>query len=948
MSDQASFSPSTTVTDKVKETIDQAAMATPVAKVKGLVFHRVFSREGIHPFDEIAWELRDATITNEKGEVVFSQKEVEVPTFWSQTATNIVVSKYFRGRLGTPDRETSVRQMVTRVAKTMADWGRKDGFFKTSTDADIFEMELKALLVNQMYAFNSPVWFNVGVVERPQCSACFINSVQDDMRSILNLAVTEGMLFKGGSGTGTNFSTLRSSKEYLGNSSGKSSGPVSFLKGFDAFAGVIKSGGKTRRAAKMVIMDIDHPDVVEFINSKASEEKKAWALIDAGYDGSFNGEAYGSVFFQNANHSVRLTDEFMAAVEKNGKWQTHYVTTKEVCETYDARDLMKQIAEAAHLCGDPGLQFDTTVNDWHTCSNTDRIYASNPCSEYMFLNDSACNLGSINLMKFRTENNDLDVVKFKQAIDVVITAMEISVSNSSYPTPMIEQNSHDFRPLGLGFANLGAFLMVRGLAYDSDDGRSFAAAITALMTGEGYVQSARIAQEVGTFKYYHFNEKPFLRVIGKHRRAAHQLQPQGVSSALLNAAKGVWDEAEELGSKTGFRNAQISVLAPTGTIAFLMDCDTTGIEPDIALVKYKWLVGGGLMKIVNNSVPEALQTLGYDSSQAQAILKYVDEKDTIEGAPELKPEHLSVFDCAFKAKNGVRSIHYLGHIRMMAAVQPFLSGAISKTVNMPTDATVEDIQEAYLLSWKYGLKAIAVYRDGCKRTQPLVTSLDKHKDDKSAVVTAQVIKPARRRMPEERQAITHSFTIGNHKGYISAGLYEDGTLGEIFIRMSKEGSTISGLMDAMATITSISLQYGVPLKVLVNKMAHVRFEPSGFTSNENIRIAKSIVDYIFRWLAYKFLPPEDLAFIGLNNLQTDLNNLESKPSAGAEDFQKQKEMLQAEEGKVYQQTVLNLEAMHSTFDTQSDAPACDTCGAIMVRNASCYKCLNCGGTSGCS
>ncbi|MCX6784762.1 MAG: vitamin B12-dependent ribonucleotide reductase [Candidatus Komeilibacteria bacterium] len=947
MSDNAGFSPSATVAEKIKETVADNSSPITANKTKGLSFIRMFSREGVHPFDEIAWELREAVITNEKGEVVFSQKEVEVPSFWSQSATNIVVSKYFRGRLGTAERETSVRQMVTRVAKTMADWGKKDGYFKTEIDAQVFEMELTSMLVNQMYAFNSPVWFNVGVVERPQCSACFINSVQDDMRSILNLAVTEGMLFKGGSGTGTNFSTLRSSKEYLGNSSGKSSGPVSFLRGFDAFAGVIKSGGKTRRAAKMVIMDIDHPDIPEFINSKANEEKKAWALIDAGYDGSFNGEAYGSVFFQNANHSVRLTDEFMSAVEKNGKWQTHYVTTKEVCETYEARDLMNQIAEAAHLCGDPGLQFDTTINDWHTCSNTERIYASNPCSEYMFLNDSACNLSSINLMKFRTETNDLDVPRFKQAVDIATTAMEIVVGNSSYPTPMIEQNSHDFRPLGLGYANLGAFLMVRGLAYDSDEGRNFTGAITALMTGEGYVQSAKISQEVGSFKYFHFNEKPFLRVIGKHRRAAYQLQPKGTSSALLNEAHRVWDEAEELGSKFGFRNAQISVLAPTGTIAFLMDCDTTGIEPDIALVKYKWLVGGGLMKIVNNSVAEALHTLGYNAAQVQAILKYIDEKDTIEGAPELKAEHLTVFDCAFKPKNGSRSIHYLGHIRMMAAAQPFLSGAISKTVNMPTDVTVDDIKEAYLLAWKYGLKAIAVYRDGCKRTQPLVTSLDKHKDDKTVMAT--VIKPARHRMPDERQAITHSFTIGNHKGYISAGLYEDGTLGEIFIRMSKEGSTISGLMDAMATITSISLQYGVPLKVLVNKMAHVRFEPSGFTSNENIRIAKSIVDYIFRWLAYKFLPPEDLAFIGLNNLSNDLSALEeNKSGVAVADLLKKKELLKEEEGKTYEQTVLNLDAMHSTFDTQSDAPACDTCGAIMVRNAACYKCLNCGATSGCS
>ena len=923
---------------------------------KGLEFKRVYTKEGVHPFDEITWETRDATITSDKGKVVFSQKDVEIPSKWSQTATNIAVSHYFRGRIGTSQRETSAKQMVGRVAKTIADWGRAQAYFKDEQSADIFETELIYILVNQHAAFNSPVWYNVGVEERPQCSACFINSVQDDMRSILNLAVTEGMLFKYGSGTGTNLSILRSSKEQLNNSNGKASGPVSFMKGYDAFAGVIKSGGKTRRAAKMVILDVDHPDIEEFINCKANEEKKAWALIEMGYDGSLNGEAYASIFFQNANNSVRVSDEFMKAVETGGQWQTKYVQTKEVADTYEAKDLMKQITEAAWICGDPGVQFDTTINRWHTCPNTDRIYASNPCSEYMFLNDSACNLASINLMKYRKEDGSFNEEKFKHTVEVMITAMEIIVGNSSYPTPAIEQNSHDFRPLGLGYANIGALLMSNSLPYDSDEGRNFASAVTSLLHGQAYLQSVRIAENQGTFKGYEANRQPMLKVIDMHRQAAYKINSHGVPNYLMEEARGVWEKTYALGSLTGFRNSQVTVLAPTGTIGFLMDCDTTGVEPDIALVKYKWLVGGGMMKIVNSTVPLALETLGYQPKEVEAILDYIDKNDTIEGAPYIKEDDLPVFDCAFKAKNGKRSIHYMGHIKMMGAVQPFLSGAISKTVNMPESATAEDIKEVYLEGWKLGLKAIAIYRENSKRSQPLTTSQNEDTRAGSKQVKAEVLRPARKRMPDERTAITHKFSIANHEGFITVGLYEDGQPGEIFIRMSKEGSVISGLMDSFATSISVGLQYGVPLKTLVNRFVHTRFEPSGFTNNPNIRIAKSIVDYIFRWIALKFLPAEDLMFIGLNDVETITNGngkseLE-KLTKMANDMSSKKDEDDEEKDDevVYQQTALDLNAQESktTFDMQADAPVCDTCGSMMIRSGACYKCMNCGATSGCS
>src|SRR5258705_2561096 len=738
--------------------------------VQGLDFPRYFTLPGVDPFDEIEWEVRSAVIGNEKGNVVFEQRGVEIPSFWSQQATNIVVSKYFRGPIGSPDRERSVKQLIGRVVDTITAWAREQQYFAGDDALSAFSAELKHLLVYQKAAFNSPVWFNCGFEKAPQCSACFINSVEDTMESILTLAKTEGMLFKFGSGTGSNLSTIGSARELVAGG-GTASGPVSFMKGYDAFAGVIKSGGKTRRAAKMVILNADHPDVEEFINCKVEEEKKAWALIDAGYDGSFTGVAYGSIFFQNSNNSVRVTDDFMRAVLDDDEWQTHAVTDRRVMDTYKARDLMHQIAEGTWVCGDPGMQFDTTVNEWHTCPNTDRINASNPCSEYMFLDDSACNLSSINLMKFVRDDGELDVAAFKAACRTMITAQEIIVPNSSYPTKAIEKNSHEYRPLGLGYANLGALLMSRGLPYDSDEGRAYAAAITAVMTGEAYAQSARIARDHGgPFSGYEKNREPFLRVMNKHREAVSEINQKFVPNDLYAGAKQAWDEAVELGEDFGYRNAQATVLAPTGTIGFMMDCDTTGVEPDIALVKYKKLVGGGLMKIANGTVPMALGKLGYSKAEVEAIVHYIDEHETIEGAPFLKEEHLPVFDCAFKPAKGERSIHYMGHIKMMSAAQPFISGAISKTVNVPREATVEEIEKAYLESWRLGAKAISIYRDGSKRTQPLNTSKAGVADTRLGAggagvteVIKEVIKiverPTRRKLGDERQSITHKFDI---------------------------------------------------------------------------------------------------------------------------------------------------------------------------------------------
>ena len=940
----------------------------------GIKVKRLFSAEGVHPFDEIEWEVRTASIQNEKGETIFEQRNVEVPKDWSMTATNIVASKYFHGKPGTPERESSVRQLVSRVADTIAEWGRDGGYFRTEEDAEIFHDELTHLLVRQKAAFNSPVWFNCGLWHKyqrsskgngwywdeatggvkkeseayrhPQVSACFINSVQDNLDSILTLAKTEGMLFKWGSGTGTNLSPLRSSVETL-SGGGVASGPLSFMKGYDAFAGVIKSGGKTRRAAKMVILNTDHPDIVEFIECKAKEERKAWTLVDAGYDSAIDGEAYSSIFFQNANNSVRATDEFMESVLEDKDWVTRKITNGEPMASYRARDLMRKIAESAWQCGDPGMQFDSTVNRWHTSKTTGRINASNPCSEYMFLDDSACNLASLNLMKYVTPDLKFDVEAFLHAVEVVITAQEILVDNASYPTERIAENSHNFRPLGLGYANLGALLMANGLPYDSDAGRDFAAAITGLMHGQAYLTSSCIAGEIGPCQGYEENRDSFLEVISMHRNALQNINARNVPEHLMESCHEVWDECMASGVRNGYRNAQVTVLAPTGTIGFMMDCDTTGVEPDLALVKYKKLVGGGLIKIVNNIVPLALLKLGYTDQQAAEIVNYIDQNGTIEGAPHLKSEHLAVFDCSLKPAKGKRFIHYMGHVRMMAAVQPFISGAISKTVNLPEEATVEDIEKAYIEAWRLGLKAIAVYRSGSKRSQPLNTSDAKREkaqapgtSGEAEEVTATVPegKPFRHKLADERRAITHKFSVGGHEGYLTVGLYENGQPGEIFITMAKEGSTVSGLMDSFATAVSLALQYGVPLKVLCDKFSHTRFEPSGWTPHPEIRYAKSVMDYIFRWLAWKFLPkdaqPRENA-----SLET-MNGKETSKAAGlVQQFSRAVTESSATSGQP------GLAGVESTDD---DAPSCADCGAIMVRNGACYRCMNCGSTSGCS
>jgi ribonucleoside-diphosphate reductase alpha chain len=916
---------------------------------RGVQFSRFFTSKlegGKTPYDEIQWELRTATIGNDKGSVIFEQRDMEVPVDWSQTATNIVASKYFHGKMGSPERERSVGQLVHRVVDTIADWGLAGNYFKTKEDGENFRLELAHLMLHQKACFNSPVWFNVGVKEargygfyyeedeerikklkpgenHPQCSACFINSVQDSLESILDLAKTEGMLFKWGSGTGTNLSSIREEDGMLWGG-GRASGPLSFMKGFDAFAGVIKSGGKTRRAAKMVILNTEHPDIEKFVWCKAKEEKKAHTLIDAGYDSSLDGEAYGSVFFQNANNSVRASDEFMEAVVSDSDWWTRSVVSGQPVNRYKARDLMHQIAEATHQCGDPGMQFDTTINKWHTSRNTARINASNPCSEYMFLDDSACNLASLNLMKFVGPDGIFDVEALRHAVDTIILAQEIIVDNASYPTERIAKNSHDFRPLGLGFANLGAMLMSMGLPYDSAEGRDFAAAISAIMCGQSYLTSARIAENVGPCVGYAENEEPFLDVVQMHWNAVNAIDSKHVPPTMFKAAEECWHLAYELGAKVGFRNAQTTVIAPTGTIGFMMDCDTTGIEPDLALVKYKKLVGGGVIKIVNNTVPQALIRLGYTPEQVEVIVSHIDSTGTIEGAPMLKPEHLPVFDCSFRPQNGVRSIHHMGHVKMMAAVQPFISGAISKTINMPEESTAEDIMDAYVESWKMGLKAVAIYRDNSKRVQPLSSGTGKGEKKATAISSAApqtiekiVYRPIRRKLPDERASVTHKFSIGGHEGYITVGLYEDGTPGEVFISMAKEGSTISGLMDTLATSISYGLQYGVPLKFFVDKFSHVRFEPSGWTGNQQVPYAKSIIDYIFRWLGARFLGLTEAAEAG--------------------------EVLKLRPTLPEPQQALPFEA-----NIVSDAPLCAECGSMMTRNGSCYKCENCGGTSGCS
>ncbi len=901
----------------------------------GLKFKRFFTRDGVSPYDTVEWERRAASITNEKGEVVFEQRDVEVPKDWSQTATNVVASKYFHGRRGTPEREWSVRQLVGRVADTLAQWGQEGGYFASAEDRDIFRDELTYMLLHQMVSFNSPVWFNVGVQAKPQCSAGFINSIDDSMDSIMSLAKTEGMLFKWGSGTGTNFSSLRGSMEPL-SGGGIASGPVSFMKGFDAFAGVIKSGGKTRRAAKMVILNVDHPDIEEFINCKAKEERKAWSLVGLGYDSSLDGEAYGSIFFQNANHSVRVTDEFMQAAAEDRPWWTRSVRNGQPVREYRARHLLRQMAEAAYQCGDPGIQYDTTINRWHTSKASGRINASNPCSEYMFLDDTACNLASFNLMKFLDAAANFEAEAYRHAVDVVITAMEIVIDNASYPTAKITRNSHDYRPLGLGYANLGALLMASGVPYDSDQGRAIAGAVTALTTGQAYLTSARIAEVTGPFPGYAPNRDSMLGVIAMHRDALRGVSRANVEPELFAAAQDAWDRALAEGKKHGYRNAQATVIAPTGTIAFMMDCDTTGIEPDLALVKYKRLVGGGIIKIVNNTVPMALQKLDYAPDEISDIVDHIDRTGTIEGAPHLKEEHLPVFDCSLKPAVGSRSIHPYGHLKMMAAVQPFVSGAISKTVNMPEETTVEEIMDAYVEGWRLGLKAVAIYRDGSKKVQPLSTTDRAPESEKegsmAATKTAQPATLQRRKLPETRNAVTHKFSIAGHEGYITVGLYPDGQPGEIFITMAKEGSTLSGVMDSFACAISIALQYGVPLKIFVDKLSHVRFEPSGFTNNPEIPVAKSVIDYIFRWLGGRFISPEyKTVDLGVTNGE---GMLEPSPSVRAA-----AEIAGAELSGV---------KVPGPVQVPADAPVCHECGSLMTRNGSCYKCHNCGSTSGCS
>jgi ribonucleoside-diphosphate reductase alpha chain len=950
---------------------------------KGLRIEPVFCpASAADPFDTVAWELRSAQIKDESGKLMFEQKDVEIPAHWTQLATNVVVSKYFYGENGTPEREHSVRQLIHRVTRTIADWGIADGYFASPEDGERFYRELTWLCLHQHGAFNSPVWFNVGLYhqygvtgdkcnwrwnpetldveqpenpyEFPQASACFIQSVEDNMESIMRLATSEAMLFKFGSGTGTDLSTLRSHREKL-SGGGKPSGPLSFMRVYDQIAAVVKSGGKTRRAAKMQSLKVWHPDILEFIECKWKEEKKAHVLIEkGGYEANFNGEAYSSILFQNANLSVRVTDEFMEAVEKGLPWTTHWVTEPDrEGPTYDARWLLGRMAECAWHCGDPGVQYDTTINKWHTCPNSGRINASNPCSEYMFLDNTACNLASINLMKFRQPDGTFDVARFQAAARIFFIAQEILVDHASYPTPDIARNSHLFRPLGLGYSNLGSFLMSNGLPYDSDAAYGICGAITALLHGAGNLASAEMAAVVGPFEGYPINREPMLRVMQMHRDAVDKINP-ACPDYLKDAARTLWDQVLALGRKVGFRNAQATVLAPTGTISFMMDCDTTGIEPDIALVKYKQLAGGGMLKIVNNTVPLALQKLGYDEPAIQGIVKYIDANDTIEGAPGLAHEHLAVFDCAFKPANGVRSIPWQAHCRMMAAAQPFLSGAISKTVNMPAEVTPQDIADAYLWGWKLGLKALAIYRDGSKQSQPLSTKSegDRGKEEKVVVVA----KPRRERLPDTRNSITHKFNVGGHEGYINVGLYPDGRPGELFITMAKEGSTVGGMMDAFGTAISIALQYGVPLEALVNKFSHMRFEPMGYTTNPDIKIAKSVVDYIFRWMGLQFLPGYREANTGtLPKLADEEAGQRSgaalaaalpSPTAPVPAAPSNGQHGGTRPPKIDGNGPAVRDEQFARF--QLDAPSCDNCGAITVRNGNCYLCHNCGNSMGCS
>jgi ribonucleoside-diphosphate reductase alpha chain len=983
-----------------ERTTGQQEKTRAATQRRGLTIPRVFSQAGISPYDQVEWDRRTAAIKDERGRVLFEQTDCEIPAAWSQLATNVVVSKYFYGEIKTPERETSVRQLIDRVTRTISDWGREDGVFASDTDADTFYGELTALCLNQYGSFNSPVWFNVGLFHRygiegpannwrwdaetrterrvdsayqhPQGSACFIQSVNDDMESIMKLAHSEAMLFKFGSGTGTDLSTLRSSREKL-SGGGRPSGPVSFMRVYDAVASVVKSGGKTRRAAKMQTLKVWHPDILDFIECKTKEEHKAQALIRQGYEANFNGDAYSSVMFQNANLSIRVTDTFLRAVENNGDWTTRAVTTGRPMDTYKASTLMDKISEGTWLCGDPGLQYEDTIQRWHTCPNTAPINSSNPCSEYMFLDDSACNLASLNLMKFCREDGTFDVDRFRHAVKVYIIAQEILVDHCSYPTERIGLNSHRFRPLGLGYANLGSLLMASSLPYDSNEGRALAGVITAIMHGQANLTSAEIAGHMGPFEGFALNREPMLRVMEMHRDSL-----EGIDSScpddLMAAARHVWNECLDQGRTHGYRNAQVTVIAPTGTIAFMMDCDTTGIEPDIALVKYKSLAGGGMLKIVNRTVPMALQNLGYDDPSIKRILAHIDDQDTIEGAPGLRDEHLPVFDCAFPPARGGRSIHWEGHVRMMAAAQPFLSGAISKTVNMPRESTVDDIRKAYLEGWRLGLKALAIYRDGSKESQPVNTQSEESKATQvvtpAAVAPVSTVKaaaqptmpqPRRERLPETRQSLTHKFDIQGHEGYVTVGFFADGRPGELFITMAKEGSTIGGLMDTIGTLVSMGLQYGVPLDVFVNKFAHSRFEPSGFTKNPEIPIAKSVTDYIFRWLGIQFVAgyreantPKRVDSNEWGDAKTtDETEAPQAPSLKVNGHRKataaDMDLVESEQRASASPGLVSLEVQQEQFaHFQSDAPSCDNCGALTVRCGTCYRCFNCGNSMGCS
>jgi ribonucleoside-diphosphate reductase alpha chain len=893
-----------------------------------LAVRRYFTIPGRDPFDEIEWERRDAFIPG-KERPAFDQKGVEFPRFWSQTATNIVAQKYFRGRMSSPERESSVRQMIGRVVDTTTRWGREGGYFANDEEAETFEAELKAILVNQLAAFNSPVWFNVGFEEKPQCSACFILSIEDSMDSILDWIRREGVIFRGGSGSGVNLSRLRSSKEQL-SKGGHASGPVSFMRGADASAGTIKSGGKTRRAAKMVVLDVDHPDILEFVWCKAREEEKARVLESAGYDMSLDSPDWSSIQYQNANNSVRVSDSFMEAAEADTDWNLTARVDGSVVETMKARDLLHQIADAAWRCADPGVQYDTTINSWHTLPNTGRINASNPCSEYMSIDDSACNLASLNLMKFRREDGELDVEAFEHACDVVFLAQEILVGNSSYPTPEIERNAKAYRQLGLGYANLGALLMARGLPYDSDEGRAYAAAITALMTGRAYRKSAEIAARMGAFAGYQPNAAAMIGVIAKHRASVGNIaETETIPADLLSAARKAWDDALDLGEVNGYRNAQSTVLAPTGTISFMMDCDTTGVEPDFSLVKSKKLVGGGEITIVNKTVPLGLEKLGYAPTEVDQIVAYIDERNTIVGAPFVKSEHYPVFDCAI----GERAVHHSGHVRMMGAIQPFISGAISKTVNLPESTTVDEVAQVYLDAWKLGVKAIAIYRDNCKVAQPLSGKADKSQGVLAPVGGVAVAAPKRRRLPDDRTEVGRKFRVGEYEGYIHVGVFDDGTAGDIFVDIAKEGTTLAGLMNSFMISVSLGLQYGVPLEVYVSKFAHMRFEPSGPTNDPDIRNAKSIVDYVFRWMGKKFLTVDQQEEIGILSPEVRAR-LSAAYAAGAPEV-------------VDFDTPMPTPGQTALFNTHEDAIECSRCGGRMVRAGTCYTCRDCGTSTGC-